>query len=95
MNDSLSRMIHYAIFLQAFDYTIKYKNSKINGNADAFSRLHLKHFSDSFKEADVHDISEIEIVPEAASDMAKATHLDKNLYGLFECLQNNSELPNP
>lgn len=36
---SATRMQHYAIFLQGFNYKIKYKRSEENANADAFSRL--------------------------------------------------------
>ncbi|GFV27592.1 uncharacterized protein TNCV_3189101 [Trichonephila clavipes] len=38
---SATRMVHYALFLQAFSYTIKYRNTKNHGNADALSRLPL------------------------------------------------------
>lgn len=31
---SAMRMQHYALFLQGFNYTTKYKNSKLNANAD-------------------------------------------------------------
>ena len=36
---STSRMQHYAIFLQSFDFEIRVKASKDNGNADVMSRL--------------------------------------------------------
>ncbi|KAF8793053.1 hypothetical protein HNY73_004582 [Argiope bruennichi] len=38
---SATRMVHYALFLQAFSYTIKYRNTKNHGNADTLSRLPL------------------------------------------------------
>ena len=57
---SAMRIIHYAIFLQAFDNIIKYRNSQ-------------KHIS----EADVYNLSQIEIVPVTASNIAKAILLDK------------------
>lgn len=36
---SALRMQHYVIFLQGFNYTIKYRNSKEHSNADCLSRL--------------------------------------------------------
>ena len=35
-------MQHYVIFLQGFNYEIRYKKSKDNANVDALSRLPLK-----------------------------------------------------
>ncbi|KAF2879722.1 hypothetical protein ILUMI_26440 [Ignelater luminosus] len=52
-----SRMQHYAIFLQSFDFEIRYKNSKLNANADVFSRLPV-----------VRNPNESELSKETASD---------------------------
>lgn len=30
-------MQHYAVFLESFNYDIKYKNTKLHGNADGLS----------------------------------------------------------
>lgn len=39
---SLARQQRYAIFLSGFNYTIQYRNSKANANADSLSRLPIK-----------------------------------------------------
>lgn len=39
---STTRMQHYAVFLQSFNFEIKIKKSKDNGNADAISRLSIQ-----------------------------------------------------
>lgn len=59
-----TRMQHYALFLQAFSYKIKYKNTKQHSNADAMSRLPLSTESDfSFDTMDQFEIHQIETLP--------------------------------
>jgi hypothetical protein len=53
------RMLHYALFLEGFKYNIKYRNSKLHGNADALSRLSQK--STRGLEFDVVDVLEKQI----------------------------------
>jgi len=60
-----TRMQHYALFLQRFSYTIKYKNTKNHSNADAMSRLPIKSTSDSL---DQFEICQIETLPITLSD---------------------------
>lgn len=38
---SALRMQHYAIFLQSFDYEIRFRRSADHANADALSRIPL------------------------------------------------------
>ncbi|XP_055916389.1 uncharacterized protein LOC129949142 [Eupeodes corollae] len=74
---SATRMQHYAIYLQAFNYTIKYKRSEQNGNADAMSRLPIST-NDSFKleESDLFEINQIETLPITAKQIAEETSRD-------------------
>lgn len=94
---SATRMVHYALFLQAFNYTIKYRNTKNHGNADALSRLPLPitESKEKFTEADIANISQIEVLPITAIDIAKATKTDSKLFELFESLKTGTELPAP
>lgn len=39
---SVKRMQHYALFLQEFNYSIKYRKSELHANADCLSRLPIK-----------------------------------------------------
>ena len=54
-------MVHYALFLQAFSHTIKYRNAKNHGNADALSRLPLAvdKNCEYLTDADVTNISQV------------------------------------
>ncbi|GFU41267.1 transposon Tf2-9 polyprotein [Trichonephila clavipes] len=94
---SATRMVHYALFLQAFSYTIKYRNTKNHGNADVLSRLPLAVDKDYeyFTEADVTNISQVELMPVTATDIARATKTDRKLFELYESLKSGIELPVP
>ncbi|GFY35275.1 uncharacterized protein K02A2.6 [Trichonephila clavipes] len=94
---SATRMVHYALFLQAFSYTIKYRNTKNHGNADALSRLPLAVDKDCeyLTEADVTNISQVELMPVTATDIARATKTDRKLFELNESLKSGTELPVP
>ncbi|GFT40738.1 uncharacterized protein K02A2.6 [Trichonephila clavipes] len=92
-----TRMVHYALFLQAFSYTIKYRNTMNHGNADALSRLPLAVGKDweYLTEADVTNISQVELMPLTATDIARATKTDRKLFELYESLKSGTELPVP
>ncbi|GFT76976.1 transposon Tf2-11 polyprotein [Trichonephila clavipes] len=92
---SATRMVHYALFLQVFSYTIKYRNTKNHGNADALSRLPLAVDKDCeyLTEADVTNISQVELMPVTATDIARATKTDRKLFELYESLKSGTELP--
>ncbi|GFX69448.1 retrovirus-related Pol polyprotein from transposon 17.6 [Trichonephila clavipes] len=79
---SATRMVHYALFLQAFSYTIKYQNTKNHGNADALSWLPLAvdKVCEYLTEADVTNISQVELMPVTATDIARATKTDRKLF---------------
>ncbi|GFW10462.1 uncharacterized protein K02A2.6-like [Trichonephila clavipes] len=90
-------MVHYVLFLQAFSYTIKYRNTKNHGNADALSRLPLAVDKDCeyLTEADVTNISQVELMPVTATDIARATKNDRKLFELYESLKSGTKLPVP
>ncbi|GFX38844.1 transposon Tf2-11 polyprotein [Trichonephila clavipes] len=94
---SATRMVHYALFLQAFSYTIKYRNTKNHGNADALSRLPLAVDKDCeyLTEADVTNISQVELMPVTAIDIARTTKTYRKLFELYESLKSGTELPVP
>ena len=75
-----TRLLHYAIFLQSFNYDIEYKPSKAISNADGLSRLLVK-FEDlvTYDTAFCFHISQIEQLSINADDLAKATREDPEL----------------
>ncbi|XP_071638443.1 uncharacterized protein [Temnothorax longispinosus] len=78
-----TRMEHYAIYLQAFTYDIKYKDSKSNANAYAISRLPIA--SEKFAvcdEPDVLEIAQIETLPITVSKLANETSNEPSLQAL-------------
>ncbi|GFW22067.1 retrovirus-related Pol polyprotein from transposon 17.6 [Trichonephila clavipes] len=81
---SATRMVHYALFLQVFSYTIKYRKTKNHGNADALSRLPLAVDKDCeyLTEADVTNISQVELMPVTTTDIARVTKTDRKLFEL-------------
>lgn len=81
-------MQHYAIFLQAFDFQIKYKKSEDNANADATSRLSLRpDKSYEYEEADYAEISLIETLPITWKELARETERDESLAALLRGLK--------
>lgn len=57
------RMQHYAIFLQEFNYTIKYRNSKQHSNADCLSRLPIPGKNTNIDAAEAFQIQELQDFP--------------------------------
>ena len=51
---SAMRMQHYAILLRAFNYTISFKKSELNANADCLSRLPIPGTKESIDALEVH-----------------------------------------
>lgn len=66
-----SRMQHYAIFLQGFEFYIRHKNSKSNANADAFSRFPVVRNTNesTLEESDIFGISQTQSLPIAVDEL--------------------------
>lgn len=60
---SATRMSHYAIFLQSFEYEIRYSKSADHSNADALSRLPLPDLNTKKEEIKVIELNAIETLP--------------------------------
>ncbi|KAF2900089.1 hypothetical protein ILUMI_06104, partial [Ignelater luminosus] len=90
-----SRMQHYVIFLQGFDFKICYKNSKLNTNADVFSRFPVVGNANesTLEESDMFEISQIQLLPITVDGLGKETALDAELGPLLLQLQENVNVP--
>lgn len=74
------RMQHYALFLQGFNYTIKYRNTKAHANTDCLSRLPQKQTRESeFDVVDVFELQTIEMLPVTLAEIQSESLKDKQL----------------
>lgn len=64
------RMQHYAVFLQTFNFDIKYRESSSHGNVDGFSRLPVK--KNRGGEYDVIDVFQLESLETTRNSQGRA-----------------------
>ncbi|XP_055589292.1 uncharacterized protein K02A2.6-like [Uranotaenia lowii] len=86
---SAMRMQHYAAFLQAFDYSIRYRRSSDHCNADAMSRLPVATTDSGFEieESDAVEINTIQTLPLTVDELGSATLQDKGVQELMRALR--------
>jgi hypothetical protein len=85
---TLSRMQHYAIFLQDYNYNIIYRSTNLHSNADAMSRLPIKAEDDSvMDEIDFMKINLIEMMPITVEELGNATIHDSTVKELIHGLR--------
>lgn len=66
-----------------FDFTVKYRSSIDNSNADCLSRLSMKNYlSDKPGEVGIFQIRQLEMLPITSKDIAWKTLQDPDLRGL-------------
>jgi len=83
------RMQHYALFLRGFNYTIKYKNTKLHSNADCLSRLPItKSERYEYDVVDAFQIDTIQSLPITFEELVTATKQDTQLRKILEALRN-------
>ena len=88
---SALRMQHYSIFLQAYDYEIKYKKSAENANADCLSRLPVKNEC-NVDVVDVFYVENLETLPVTASEILKESLNDKKIKCVIKALEDGKSL---
>ncbi|XP_062550294.1 uncharacterized protein K02A2.6-like [Armigeres subalbatus] len=86
---SALRMQHYAVFLETFDFDIRYRASKDHGNADGMSRLPVRNSSsrEQIEEVDVIQVNQIETLPITVEELEEYTAKDKNVKQLIQGLR--------
>nr|XP_012146541.1 PREDICTED: uncharacterized protein K02A2.6-like [Megachile rotundata] len=79
------RMQHYALFLRAYNYEIRYKNSAKNANADGLSRLPLEIGNNYTHDvADIFYLESMELLPITAKEIAECTKTDTELQKIYK-----------
>lgn len=91
---SVMRMQHYAIFLQNFNYTIKYRKSKDHSNTDCLSRLPVPGVKANMYVVEAFQINELQEFPVDAKKIEQETSQDPKLRKLLRALQTGNEVPN-
>lgn len=84
---SAMRMQHYAIFLQGFNYSIKYRKSENHANADCLSRLPLDVSTKNMDVVDAFELSLLETLPLNAECIETYTQKDTELQKLLKALR--------
>lgn len=86
---SALRMQHYALFLQGFNYDIKYRNTKSHANADELSRLPIPNDvnTDVSDVVDIFAVQTLETLPVTAEQIAHELGKDKSMYNIVLKLQ--------
>ncbi|XP_029176870.1 uncharacterized protein K02A2.6-like [Nylanderia fulva] len=90
---SALRMQHYAIFLQAFNFDIKYRKSIDHGNADGFSRLPILEKNDNnYDSIDVLQIENLETLPVTVKCIKMETGKDLFINKIRQALMKGQSL---
>ncbi|XP_018399901.1 PREDICTED: uncharacterized protein K02A2.6-like [Cyphomyrmex costatus] len=80
-------MQHYAVFLQAFNFEIKYRKSIEHANADGLSRLPIQERSNgNFDVIDIFQIENVEALPVTAKSIREGTDKDALLLKMRQAL---------
>ncbi|XP_055701834.1 uncharacterized protein K02A2.6-like [Phlebotomus papatasi] len=88
------RMQHYAIFLQAFDFDIRFKKSADNANADVFSRLPAGNENNfEMDEPEVLQINLLNTLPVTAEQIRVETEKSREIERLIKGLQDGKIVP--
>ncbi|CAB0017581.1 unnamed protein product [Nesidiocoris tenuis] len=80
---SVTRLGHYAIFLQDFNYQIRYRPTEQHSNADYFSRASTQPTPESRDEPQVFQCNQLRQLPVSADEIAKETASDPESRALY------------
>lgn len=90
-----TRMLHYAQFLQTFDYNVVTKSTEQHGNADGLSRLPLISKVDYSDAISMYQTEQIHCLPVSFNDIVRETRKDNELRQIYECLVEGKALQIP
>jgi RNase H-like domain found in reverse transcriptase/Integrase core domain/Integrase zinc binding domain len=86
---SASRMLNYALFLSGFKYTIEYRSTHENGNADYLSRFPLPEKVPE-DDTSVFQAKQVECMPVTREEIQRETPKDAALRQIYNDLQSGS-----
>lgn len=89
---SALRMQHYTLFLQGFNYDIKFRKSELHSNADCLSRLAVGREEFERDVVDVYLLDLISTLPVTAATIAMETKSDNELQKLYSALQRGTQI---
>ncbi|XP_065204056.1 uncharacterized protein K02A2.6-like [Planococcus citri] len=82
-----TRLLHYALFLQGFNYTIKYRNTKAHSNADFPSRFPVTMGNPKQIEVPTHIHQlQLQMLPVTGTQIASETKKDATISSLYSQL---------
>ncbi|XP_036346032.1 uncharacterized protein K02A2.6-like [Rhagoletis pomonella] len=84
---SATRMQHYAIYLEAFNYDVRVKKSQENANADVLLRLPSSDTYPAIEEVDVVEMEFIQNLPVKIDCLSEASSKDTEVANLLGCLK--------
>lgn len=88
---SVTRMQHYAIFLQDYNYEIIFRKSENHGNVDALSRLPIEDDKGCIMdEVDYLQIAMIETMPVSVEKLGEETRKDSSVKELIQGLRSGA-----
>ncbi|CAB4017152.1 PREDICTED: LOW QUALITY PROTEIN: uncharacterized protein K02A2.6-like [Paramuricea clavata] len=90
-----ARLQRYALFLAGFDYTIRYKNTKLHGNADGLSRLplHSETTEEGPDPVGLFYATQFEPLPVTAEQVKRETQRDPLLVKVHELVMKGCSTP--
>jgi hypothetical protein len=85
----LARLLRYAVFLSGYNYTIKYRNTKLHGDADGLSRFPMSSTDQRCEEElmdapHVFQMSQIDQLPTSSAQLKKEIVKDRTLSLVYE-----------
>lgn len=90
---SAMRMQHYALFLRGFNYSIKYKNTKLHSNADCLSRLPITKLERcEYDVVDAFQLDTIQTLPVTFEELVTATKQYTQLREILQALQDGKKI---